>query len=103
VFSQVRGRKTKKMGRKDANSAPSLPIDSYRKQIGRYEEKKDRKGPTKRQRAMKDARSSAVPIKEIILLIVTIFGLVACFYVLFYVYMAPLEAPITTQGQEATQ
>ncbi|XP_069587714.1 triple QxxK/R motif-containing protein [Ranitomeya imitator] len=75
------------MGRKDA-SATKVPIDQYRKQIGRQDYKKT-KPVLKATRLKAEAKKSAIGIKEVLLVAVAILVFVLAFYALFYYNLAP--------------
>lgn len=77
------------MGRKDAAKASSLPVDRYRKEIGKHDIKKDRKGYSKELRERKDAKSSAMKIQDILLVLGAGFAIVATICVIFYIYLLP--------------
>jgi len=77
------------MGRKDSINSEALLVDQYRKQIGRHDEKKDKRGPGQKLRNQKEARGKAMPVQDIILLLGAILGLLACAYVIIYIYLAP--------------
>ncbi|XP_044150270.1 triple QxxK/R motif-containing protein [Bufo gargarizans] len=70
------------MGRKDA-SATKVPVDQYRKQIGRQDYKKN-KPVLKATRLKAEAKKTAFGIKEVLLITVAILVLLLAFYALFY-------------------
>lgn len=79
------------MGRKDA-SATKVPVDQYRKQIGRQDYKKN-KPVLKATRLKAEAKKTAIGIKEVFLVAVAILVLLLAFYALFYLNLAPTTEP----------
>ncbi|KAM9307853.1 triple QxxK/R motif-containing protein [Gastrophryne carolinensis] len=80
------------MGRKDA-SATRIPVDQYRKQIGRQDYKKN-KPVLKATRLKAEAKKTAIGIKEVILLVVAILIFLVAFYAFFYHKLTQPEEPI---------
>ncbi|KAM4688878.1 triple QxxK/R motif-containing protein [Discoglossus pictus] len=77
------------MGRKDA-SASKLPVDQYRKQIGRQDYKKNK--PILRATRLKaEAKKAAIGIKEVVLIVLAILAFLLAFYVFFYLNLTPTE------------
>ncbi|KAM5281705.1 triple QxxK/R motif-containing protein [Ctenodactylus gundi] len=74
------------MGRKDASSV-KLPVDQYRKQIGKQDYKKTK--PILRATKLKaEAKKTAVGIKEVGLVLAAILALLLVFYTLFYLRLS---------------
>ncbi|XP_040851122.1 triple QxxK/R motif-containing protein [Ochotona curzoniae] len=74
------------MGKKDA-SAVKLPVDQYRKQIGKQDYKKTK--PILRATRLKaEARKTAIGIKEVGLVLAAIFALLLAFYAFFYLRLS---------------
>ncbi|XP_012691522.1 triple QxxK/R motif-containing protein isoform X2 [Clupea harengus] len=74
------------MGKKDATTA-KLPVDQYRKQIGKQDYKKT-KVALKATRLKADALRSAPGIKDILLVVVAILVFVLCVYAFFYLNLS---------------
>ncbi|XP_006636058.1 triple QxxK/R motif-containing protein [Lepisosteus oculatus] len=70
------------MGKKDA-SGTKLPIDQYRKQIGKQDYKKT-KSVLRATRLKAEAKRSALGIREIILILVAVLIFMFCVYCFFY-------------------
>ncbi|XP_072267021.1 triple QxxK/R motif-containing protein [Pyxicephalus adspersus] len=78
------------MGKKDA-SATRIPVDQYRKQIGRQDYKKN-KPVLKATRLKAEAKKTAIGIKEVFLVVVAILFLLLALYALFYLKLTtPVE------------
>lgn len=77
------------MARKDAAKASSLPVDRYRKEIGKHDVKKDKKGYSKELREKRDAKSSAVTLQDVLLVLGAGLALVVAVYFIFYIYLLP--------------
>ncbi|XP_003340709.1 triple QxxK/R motif-containing protein [Monodelphis domestica] len=74
------------MGRKDASTL-KLPVDQYRKQIGKQDYKKNR--PVLRAAKLKaEAKKAAIGIKEVGLLLAAILVLLLAFYAFFYLKLS---------------
>lgn len=77
---------SKKMGRKDA-SASRIPVEQYRKQIGKQDYKKNR--PVLRATRLKaEAKKTALGIKEVALILVAILIFLLAFYAFFYLNLS---------------
>ncbi|XP_028673627.1 triple QxxK/R motif-containing protein [Erpetoichthys calabaricus] len=74
------------MGRKDANNS-RLPIDQYRKQIGKQDYKKN-KSVLKETKIKAEAKRSAPGIRDIILILVAVLILLFVVYSFFYLNLA---------------
>ncbi|XP_058131698.1 triple QxxK/R motif-containing protein isoform X1 [Dasypus novemcinctus] len=75
-----------KMGRKDASTI-KLPVDQYRKQIGKQDYKKTK--PILRATKLKaEAKKAAVGIKEVGLILAAILALLLAFYAFFYLRLS---------------
>ncbi|KAM4630434.1 triple QxxK/R motif-containing protein [Polymixia lowei] len=74
------------MGRKDA-SATKLPVDQYRKQIGKQDYKKT-KSALKATRLKAEAKRSAFGIRDVFLVIAAIVFFLLCIYAFFYLNLA---------------
>ncbi|KAI5948116.1 Triple QxxK/R motif-containing protein [Manis javanica] len=75
-----------KMGRKDASTI-KLPVDQYRKQIGKQDYKKTK--PILRATKLKaEAKKTAIGIKEVGLVLAAILALLLAFYALFYLRLS---------------
>ncbi|XP_070078387.1 triple QxxK/R motif-containing protein isoform X2 [Equus przewalskii] len=75
-----------KMGRKDASTI-KLPVDQYRKQIGKQDYKKTK--PILRATKLKaEARKTAIGIKEVGLVLAAILALLLAFYACFYLRLS---------------
>ncbi|XP_029920156.1 triple QxxK/R motif-containing protein [Myripristis murdjan] len=74
------------MGKKDA-SATKLPVDQYRKQIGKQDYKKT-KSALKATRLQAEAKKSATGLKDGILVIAAILFFVLCVYAFFYLNLS---------------
>ncbi|XP_073924935.1 triple QxxK/R motif-containing protein isoform X3 [Castor canadensis] len=75
------------MGRKDASTI-KLPVDQYRKQIGKQDYKKTK--PILRATKLKaEARKAAIGIKEVGLVLAAILALLLAFYAFFYLRLSP--------------
>ncbi|MEE6463581.1 hypothetical protein FKM82_005959 [Ascaphus truei] len=73
------------MGRKDA-SASRIPVEQYRKQIGRQDYKKNK--PVLRATRLKaEAKKTAIGIKEVVLVIIALLVFLLAFYTFFYLNM----------------
>ncbi|XP_034278323.1 triple QxxK/R motif-containing protein [Pantherophis guttatus] len=70
------------MGRKDASSA-KIPMDQYRKQIGKQDYKKN-KPMLKAARLKAEAKKTAPGIKEVSLILVAILVFLLACYAFFY-------------------
>ncbi|KAM5156699.1 triple QxxK/R motif-containing protein isoform 1-T3 [Mantella aurantiaca] len=79
------------MGKKDA-SATRLPVDQYRKQIGRQDYKKN-KPVLKATRLKAEAKKTAIGIKEVFLVLVAILVFLLAFYAFFYLKLTQPEEP----------
>ncbi|XP_074125692.1 triple QxxK/R motif-containing protein [Sminthopsis crassicaudata] len=74
------------MGRKDASTL-KLPVDQYRKQIGKQDYKKNR--PVLRAAKLKaEAKKAAIGIKEVGLVLIAILVLLLAFYAFFYLKLS---------------
>uniref|UniRef100_A0A8C3H6Q5 Triple QxxK/R motif-containing protein n=2 Tax=Chrysemys picta bellii TaxID=8478 RepID=A0A8C3H6Q5_CHRPI len=77
---------SKRMGRKDA-SAARIPVEQYRKQIGKQDYKKSR--PVLRATRLKaEAKKTALGIKEVALVLAAILVLLLAFYAFFYLNLS---------------
>ncbi|XP_013921865.1 PREDICTED: triple QxxK/R motif-containing protein isoform X2 [Thamnophis sirtalis] len=74
------------MGRKDAASA-KIPMDQYRKQIGKQDYKKT-KPMLKAARLKAEAKKTAPGIKEVSLILVAILVLLLACYAFFYLNLS---------------
>ncbi|CAK7289689.1 Triple QxxK/R motif-containing protein [Vulpes lagopus] len=75
-----------KMGRKDASTI-KLPVDQYRKQIGKQDYKKTK--PILRATKLKaEAKKTAIGIKEVGLVLAAILALLLAFYAFFYLRLS---------------
>lgn len=75
-----------KMGRKDASTI-KLPVDQYRKQIGKQDYKKNK--PILRATKLKaEAKKTAIGIKEVGLVLAAILALLLAFYACFYLRLS---------------
>ncbi|XP_043832590.1 triple QxxK/R motif-containing protein [Dromiciops gliroides] len=85
------------MGRKDASTL-KLPVDQYRKQIGKQDYKKNR--PVLRAAKLKsEAKKAAIGIKEVGLVLAAILVLLLAFYAFFYLKLSDEVGPIL-EGNE---
>ncbi|XP_019406004.1 PREDICTED: triple QxxK/R motif-containing protein [Crocodylus porosus] len=76
----------KKMGRKDA-SAARIPVEQYRKQIGKQDYKKTK--PMLRATRLKaEAKKTAMGIKEVALVLVAVLVFLLAFYAFFYLNLS---------------
>lgn len=74
------------MGKKDANSV-KLPVDQYRKQIGKQDYKKTK--PALRATRLKaEAKRSAPGIRDIVLVIVAVLVFLLGIYAFFYLNLS---------------
>ncbi|KAK9526866.1 hypothetical protein VZT92_015542 [Zoarces viviparus] len=80
---QNRGRR---MGKKDA-CGTSLPVDQYRKQIGKQDYKKT-KSALKATRLKADAKKNSSGFRDAFLVIVAILFFVFCVYAFFYLNLS---------------
>ncbi|XP_004597284.2 triple QxxK/R motif-containing protein [Ochotona princeps] len=79
------------MGKKDASTV-KLPVDQYRKQIGKQDYKKTK--PILRATRLKaEARKTAIGIKEVGLVLAAIFALLLAFYAFFYLRLSSEVEP----------
>ncbi|KAG6933659.1 triple QxxK/R motif containing, partial [Chelydra serpentina] len=77
---------SKRMGRKDA-SAARIPVEQYRKQIGKQDYKKSR--PVLRATRLKaEAKKTALGIKEVVLVLAAILVFLLAFYTFFYLNLS---------------
>ncbi|XP_051926657.1 triple QxxK/R motif-containing protein [Hippocampus zosterae] len=74
------------MGKKDA-SATNLPVDQYRKQIGKQDYKKT-KSVLKATRLKAEAKKSSSGFRDAFLLVVAILFFVVCVYAFFYLNLS---------------
>ncbi|XP_029938042.1 triple QxxK/R motif-containing protein [Salarias fasciatus] len=74
------------MGKKDA-SATKLPVDQYRKQIGKQDYKKT-KGALKATRLKAEAKKSSSGFRDAFLLVAAILIFVLCVYAFFYLNLS---------------
>ncbi|XP_028819002.1 triple QxxK/R motif-containing protein [Denticeps clupeoides] len=74
------------MGKKDASTA-RLPVDQYRKQIGKQDYKKT-KVALKLNRLKAEAKRSAPGIRETILVILAVLLFLLCIYAFFYLNLS---------------
>ncbi|XP_028727436.1 triple QxxK/R motif-containing protein isoform X2 [Peromyscus leucopus] len=75
-----------KMGRKDS-STTKLPVDQYRKQIGKQDYKKTK--PILRATKLKaEAKKTALGMKEVGLMLAAILALLLAFYAFFYLRLS---------------
>ncbi|NP_001165274.1 triple QxxK/R motif-containing protein [Xenopus tropicalis] len=70
------------MGKKDASTS-RIPVDQYRKQIGRQDYKKN-KPVLKATRLKAEAKKTAIGIKEVILITIAILVFLFAFYAFFF-------------------
>ncbi|NP_001165272.1 triple QxxK/R motif-containing protein [Mus musculus] len=74
------------MGRKDSSNT-KLPVDQYRKQIGKQDYKKTK--PILRATKLKaEAKKTAIGIKEVGLMLAAILALLLAFYAFFYLRLS---------------
>ncbi|KAG9279691.1 triple QxxK/R motif-containing protein [Astyanax mexicanus] len=74
------------MGKKDA-SAARLPVDQYRKQIGKQDYKKTK--PALRATRLKaEAKKSAPGIRDTILVVLAVLVFLLCVYAFFYLNLS---------------
>ncbi|XP_053873950.1 triple QxxK/R motif-containing protein isoform X1 [Malaclemys terrapin pileata] len=77
---------SKRMGRKDA-SAARIPVEQYRKQIGKQDYKKSR--PVLRATRLKaEAKKTALGINEVALVLAAILVFLLAFYAFFYLNLS---------------
>lgn len=74
------------MGRKDA-SATAMPVDQYRKQIGKQDYKKT-KSVLKATRLKAEAKKSSTGFRDAFLLVAAVLLLVLCLYAFFYLNLS---------------
>lgn len=74
------------MGKKDA-SATKLPVDQYRKQIGKQDYKKT-KSALKATRLKAEAKKSSSGFRDAFLLVAAILVFVLCIYAFFYLNLS---------------
>ncbi|CAL9691458.1 unnamed protein product [Knipowitschia caucasica] len=74
------------MGKKDA-SATKLPVDQYRKQIGKQDYKKT-KSFLKATRLKAEAKKSSSGFRDALLVVLAILVLVLCVYAFFYLNLS---------------
>ncbi|XP_053323254.1 triple QxxK/R motif-containing protein [Spea bombifrons] len=77
------------MGKKDASSS-RLPVDQYRKQIGRQDYKKT-KSVLRATRLKAEAKKTAIGIKEVVLILVALSVFLLAAYAFFYLKMTSEE------------
>ncbi|XP_026857579.1 triple QxxK/R motif-containing protein [Electrophorus electricus] len=74
------------MGKKEANAA-RLPVDQYRKQIGKQDYKKTK--PALRATRLKaEAKRSAPGIRDAVLVVVAVLAFLLAVYALFYLNLS---------------
>ncbi|XP_076864678.1 triple QxxK/R motif-containing protein [Brachyhypopomus gauderio] len=74
------------MGKKEANTA-RLPVDQYRKQIGKQDYKKTK--PALRATRLKaEAKRSAPGIRDAVLVVVAVLAFLLAVYALFYLNLS---------------
>uniref|UniRef100_A0A3B3RV50 Triple QxxK/R motif-containing protein n=1 Tax=Paramormyrops kingsleyae TaxID=1676925 RepID=A0A3B3RV50_9TELE len=81
-----RPRKRKRMGKKDA-SATTLPVDQYRKQIGKQDYKKS-KSALRATRLKAEAKRNATGMRDTILVIVAVIVFLLSIYAFFYLNLS---------------
>ncbi|XP_034524189.1 triple QxxK/R motif-containing protein isoform X1 [Ailuropoda melanoleuca] len=87
-----------KMGRKDASTI-KLPVDQYRKQIGKQDYKKTK--PILRATKLKaEAKKTAIGIKEVGLVLAAILALLLAFYAFFYLRLSTDVDPDLEQDED---
>ncbi|XP_071378127.1 triple QxxK/R motif-containing protein [Centroberyx affinis] len=74
------------MGKKDA-SATNLPVDQYRKQIGKQDYKKT-KSALKATRLKAEAKKSSTGFRDAFLVVAAILFFVLCVYAFFYLNLS---------------
>ncbi|XP_061520812.1 triple QxxK/R motif-containing protein [Phycodurus eques] len=74
------------MGKKDA-SATNLPVDQYRKQIGKQDYKKT-KSVLKATRLKAEAKKNSSGFRDALLVLVAIVFFVVCVYAFFYLNLS---------------
>ncbi|XP_052231466.1 triple QxxK/R motif-containing protein-like [Dreissena polymorpha] len=74
------------MGRKDANSTHSAPVDTYRKQIGKHDYNKEKR-KLKAAKAAADLKKSSSPVKDTVMVLITGLLLIGGLYVGLYWYL----------------
>ncbi|XP_061597830.1 triple QxxK/R motif-containing protein isoform X1 [Cololabis saira] len=74
------------MGRKDA-SATNLPVDQYRKQIGKQDYKKS-KSALKATRLHAEAKKNSSVLRDAFLVVAAIVLFVLCVYAFFYLNLS---------------
>ncbi|XP_062384834.1 triple QxxK/R motif-containing protein [Sardina pilchardus] len=74
------------MGKKDASTA-KLPVDQYRKQIGKQDYKKT-KVSLKATRLKAEAKRSAPGVRDVLLVVVAILVFLLCVYAFFYLNLS---------------
>ncbi|XP_068942753.1 triple QxxK/R motif-containing protein isoform X2 [Petaurus breviceps papuanus] len=85
------------MGRKDASTL-KLPVDQYRKQIGKQDYKKNR--PVLRAAKLKaEAKKAAIGIKEVGLVLAAILVLLLAFYAFFYLKLSTEVDPVLEMNE----
>ncbi|KAM9097105.1 triple QxxK/R motif-containing protein [Antechinus flavipes] len=85
------------MGRKDASTL-KLPVDQYRKQIGKQDYKKNR--PVLRAAKLKaEAKKAAIGIKEVGLVLIAILVLLLAFYAFFYLKLSTEVDPVLAMNE----
>ncbi|KAM6959387.1 triple QxxK/R motif-containing protein [Aplochiton taeniatus] len=74
------------MGKKDATGS-SVPVDQYRKQIGKQDYKKS-KFDLKMSRLRAEAKKSSPGIKDAFLVVLAILFFIICVYAFFYLNLS---------------
>uniref|UniRef100_A0A8D0BUH5 Triple QxxK/R motif-containing protein n=1 Tax=Salvator merianae TaxID=96440 RepID=A0A8D0BUH5_SALMN len=82
----IRFPEQRKMGKKDASSA-RIPVDQYRKQIGKQDYKKTRP-MLKATRLKAEAKKTAAGIKEVSLVLAAILVFLLACYAFFYLNLS---------------
>lgn len=77
---------TNRMGRKDA-STNALPVDQYRKQIGKQDYKKT-KSVLRATRLKAEAKKNSSGFRDAFLVVVAILFFVLCIYAFFYLNLS---------------
>lgn len=86
------------MGKKDASTI-KLPVDQYRKQIGKQDYKKTK--PILRATKLKaEAKKTAIGIKEVGLVLAAILALLLAFYAFFYLRLTTDVDPDLDQDED---
>ncbi|XP_062606979.1 triple QxxK/R motif-containing protein-like [Saccostrea cucullata] len=80
------------MGKKDASANRGTPVEKYRKDIGKQDYKKSKK-EVKMMKNKADMKSSALGIKEVVMIVAALFTLVAGVYMFLFWRLSNREVP----------